>query len=265
MSSVICYPQFEEMLPYETQQEGRYLLRFAHSASDIEQTLHLRFNVFNLELGEGLNTSFATEMDYDSFDDYCHHLMVIDQENDEVIGTYRMQTNEMAQSGGGFYSNEEFDLSHLPSEILNNSTEIGRACVKHGHRNIRVLFLLWRGLGMYMRHNQKRYMFGCCSLTSQSPSEGHALMNLLAEQNYLHPTFRVPVRPEYECYFNAPEPAERQPVQIPRLMKIYLNYEARICSLPALDRHFKTIDYLTIIDLLNMPVQSLNFFSKKQG
>jgi len=265
MNQVMTYPQFAMMLPSEVQQEGAYVLRFARDEADLERILRMRFNIFNLELGEGLDASYATEMDCDEFDECCHHLMVIEKESGEVVGTYRMQTCDMAAKAKGFYSDGEFDLSAFPDEIRNNSVEIGRACVTREHRNIRVLFMLWRGLGMYMRHNQKRYLFGCCSLTSQSPSEGHAVMNQLAEQNHLHPTLMVPVRSEYECYLNASGKGSLEPVHIPRLMKIYLNYQAKICSQPAMDRRFKTIDFLTIIDISVLPEQSLNFFSKQRS
>jgi putative hemolysin len=75
----------------------------------------------------------------------------------------------------------------------------------------------------------------------------------------------VPVRSEYECYLNAVGKGSLEPVHIPRLMKIYLNYQAKICSQPAIDRRFKTIDFLTIIDISVLPEQSLNFFSKQRS
>jgi putative hemolysin len=35
----------------------------------------------------------------------------------------------------------------------------------------------------------------------------------------------------------------------PKLLRAYLTIGARICSEPAIDREFKTIDFLTILDL----------------
>jgi putative hemolysin len=37
--------------------------------------------------------------------------------------------------------------------------------------------------------------------------------------------------------------------KIPRLLRAYLAVGAKICGPPAIDREFKTIDFLTILDL----------------
>jgi len=41
-------------------------------------------------------------------------------------------------------------------------------------------------------------------------------------------------------------------LQIPKLLRAYLTLGAKICGPPALDRQFKTIDFLTLLDLNNM-------------
>jgi len=49
----------------------------------------LRFEVFNLELGEGLAESYATGLDVDPFDEFCDHLIVEELATSEIVGTYR--------------------------------------------------------------------------------------------------------------------------------------------------------------------------------
>jgi putative hemolysin len=39
----------------------------------------------------------------------------------------------------------------------------------------------------------------------------------------------------------------------PRLFRAYLEVSARLCGPPAIDREFKTIDFLTLIDLRHIP------------
>jgi putative hemolysin len=82
--------------------EGRYLVRFAQTPKELEAALRLRFEVFNLELGEGLQSSFQTGLDRDEFDEACHHLIVLEMQKGEIIGTYRVQTGEMAAAAHGF-------------------------------------------------------------------------------------------------------------------------------------------------------------------
>ena len=47
---------------------GAYRLRFAESLNDLEAAYRLRFLVFNLELGEGLETAYEHGYDSDEFD-----------------------------------------------------------------------------------------------------------------------------------------------------------------------------------------------------
>jgi len=234
-------------IPMGSQTAGRYTVHFAQNAIEVDAALKLRFDVFNLELGEGLNESFETQRDEDLFDARCHHLIVQKKDIGEVVGTYRMQTREMANAGSGFYSDGEYDLSALPDSVLANAIEVGRACIASEHRNSRVLFLLWRGLAMYMTHMQKRYLFGCCSLTSQDPDEGNLVAAYLQQEALMHPSFRVMPRPEFVCDGSLPNGRVR--TKLPKLFQIYLDHRAKVCSPPAIDRQFKTIDFLVMLDL----------------
>src|SRR5436189_6013916 len=98
--------------------DTKYVVRFARSVEEIDAALKLRFEVFNLELEEGLDSSFQTGRDRDEFDATCHHLIATDKTDGKVIGTYRLRTIEMAGSAEGFYSYAEFDLNHLPAAVL---------------------------------------------------------------------------------------------------------------------------------------------------
>ena len=260
------YQVFRQAVPDSVTDERRYRAGFARSREELEAAQRLRFEVFNLELGEGLDESYRTGLDEDRFDPVCHHLVVVEKQTEQVIGTYRMQTDEMAERYGGFYSAGEFGLDGLPADVMQDTVEIGRACVAKEYRNRHVLFLLWKGLASYLTWNRKRYLFGCCSLTSQDPVEGKRVMEFLAREGHVHPTYRVTPQPGWECY--GPdlelEPAAReQPVDIPKLFGLYLRYGAKVCSEPALDRHFKTIDYLVLFDLQDLDEHSRSIYFKK--
>jgi putative hemolysin len=150
----------------------------------------------------------------------------------------------VAQYNFGYYSEQEFDFSpyrRLRSQI----TELGRACIHRDHRSTDVLNLLWRGLARYVLANGGRYMVGCCSLNSQVAAEGHAVYSAL--ENYM-------VTPELQTVPTAkyamPEAdKEAVPMQAPKLLRAYLTIGAKICGPPALDREFRTIDFLTMLDL----------------
>ncbi|GAB5520652.1 MAG: GNAT family N-acetyltransferase [Rhodothermales bacterium] len=255
-----AYPPFSDHVPASTAQTDTYEVGFAQSEGELDAIQRLRFRVFNLELDEGLDESFLTGKDEDPFDATCHHLLVRERRTNQIIGTYRLQTYAMAEAGIGFYSATEYDLSDMPLPYQQGAVEIGRACIAKAHRSLEVLYLLWRGLGMYMNHNHKRYLFGCCSLTSQDPEEGKQVMDFLEAKGHTHPEMRLRALPELQCYpegFEAPAVARPK---VPRLMRVYLSMGATICSDPALDRMFKTIDYLAFFDAETMDPRTSAYF-----
>jgi putative hemolysin len=204
-----------------------YNVRLARTADDVDAVLRLRFDVFNRELDEGLESSWLTGRDEDRFDAVCDHLLVEDGQG-AVAGTYRMQTAEMAaRSGLGFYSANEFDLTPH-ARMLRKSVEVGRACVAREHRNRRVLFMLWKGLADYLVAHRKRYLFGCCSLATTDPEAGKRALE------------------------NATE--------LPPLFQMYLRHGAKVLDGPVIDPEFRTTDFLVLLDVHDMDDRSWRLF-----
>jgi putative hemolysin len=236
---------------------GRYQLRLAESLADREAACRLRFKVFNIELREGLESSYRTGLDQDQFDLFCDHLIVEDRSRSEIVGTYRMQSGSTAARNVGYYSEQEFDFAPFAS-IRSEVLELGRASIDREHRTSEVLTLLWRGIAQYARHSRLRYLIGCSSLNSRDPQEGWSLCR------HLQPFLAEPV------FCTAPTAAYKLPaepvdsiatdVKVPRLLKTYIAVGARICGEPAWDREFGTIDFLTLLDLAQMTPAARNRF-----
>ena len=255
-----AYPRHGGSCPDLDLVGGSYSARFARTLADLEAVQRLRFQVFNIELREGLDESYATGLDQDKYDLNCHHLMVIHTESNTVVGTYRLQTAAMAQQGAGFYTNDEFDLSGLPDELVARSVETGRACVAAEHRNGRVINMLWKGLASYVCFNEKTVLFGCCSLTSQSPHVARHTYDFLCQGGFLHPTYRIQPRPDFVAYGPDFVPDVDVTVKLPALFAGYLKLRAKVTGPPALDRMFKTIDFLTLMDLDDLEPQVRHTF-----
>ncbi|HZT59114.1 MAG TPA: GNAT family N-acyltransferase [Pyrinomonadaceae bacterium] len=254
-----AYPFRPEALPRAEFTKGRYTVRFARAHEELDAVLRLRFRVFNVELNEGLESSFLTGRDADEFDETCHHLLVTD-ETGEAVGTYRLRTAEAAREAFGFYSAGEFDLSLLPRQVSDGAVEIGRACVAREHRNKQVLFLLWKGLAAYMTHNRKRYFFGCCSLPTEEPQDGLRALNELQGRGHLHPTLSVPPLAGFECVPEGYFVVDGQVAALPRLFETYLRFGARVCGPPAIDRRFKTVDFFVLFDSREMDERTRRLF-----
>lgn len=250
-SAVTVNPARSSRLPRERELGGipDYRLRLADGPADLRAAQKLRFLVFNIELNEGLTQSFATCLDADDFDGVCDHLLVEDAGSGAVVGTYRLQTGVRARDHLGYYSEREFDFTPFEAQ-RSGMLELGRACIHQDHRSFSVLSLLWRGIVAYAHRRDTRYLIGCSSLTSQDGAIGAA-----AWQRLLPHLAPQPWRTRPMAGFACPlEPAAPEPPKIPKLLAAYLGLGAMICSPPAIDREFGTIDFLTLVDLA-APVQ----------
>jgi putative hemolysin len=231
---------------------GGYQVRIARSEEDVRAAQLLRFMVFNVELREGLEQSFETCLDADRFDPVCDHLLIEETATGEIVGTYRLQTGLKAAEHLGYYSAQEFDFTpyeHLRGQMI----ELGRACIHSGHRSFAVLNLLWKGIARYAREHGARYLTGCSSLTSRDPAEGAAAY-LALQPHLVASGLRTRPVGHFPCPLDTVAPVAPK---IPKLLAAYLALGARICGPPALDREFKTIDFLTLLDLQALPFRTL--------
>jgi len=284
LPTYIPSPSVTKTTPRIHAEVGRYRLRLAASAEDREAACRLRFNVFNIELGEGLASSYQTGLDADQFDPVCEHLLVEDKLEDDpsrsIVGTYRMQSGGTAARNLGYYSEQEF--SFAPYEALRPGIlELGRASIDREHRTPEVLTLLWRGIAQYATDMGLRYLIGCSSLNSMDPAEGWQMYRQL-EQYRVSPEFETEPTAAYACP-SEQEGAHAQPSpcilesnpaesvvaaqaatqtlpKVPKLLKTYLTIGARIAAPPAWDREFGTIDFLTLLDLRLLSSSARNRF-----
>jgi putative hemolysin len=253
---------------------GRYRLRMAQTREDRNAACRLRFKVFNIELGEGLQASYRTGMDTDRFDDVCEHLLVEDKTEENparrIVGTYRMQSGLTARRCLGYYSEQEF--SFAPYEALRPGIlELGRASIDREHRTPEVLTLLWRGIAQYATNMGLRYLIGCSSINSKDSAEGWLMYNQL-EHYRVSPEFMTESTSAYACPIeqqgppaqtSGPEGEAAQapaPYKVPKLLRTYLTIGARIAAPPAWDREFGTIDFLTLLDLKLLSASARNRF-----
>lgn len=241
----LSYPQRAGDVPRGVLRAGSYRVSFARSRRELEEAQRLRFQVFNVERGEGLEASFATGRDEDAFDAYCHHVMVL-HDLDGVVGTYRIMSASLMQLAGRFYAQGEYDLGAEAEALFEDGIEIGRACVHQAHRNGRVILLLFRGLARYLATNGKRYMFGCCSLPTLDEAAAWATHRWFGEAGHLHESHRFATLPEMAC---GERDAPGKVLALPALFASYLCQGAKVCSEPAVDRAFKVVDFFVVFDV----------------
>ena len=229
--------------------KDRYWVGFANSDRCVEEAQRLRFEVFNVELGEGLQESISTGLDRDEFDDQMTHLVLMAPATGRIVGTYRIQTVRYALQHKGIYSAQEFDLSAM-GPYLDTTIELGRAYLAADHRSYGAILSLWLGIGAFMNLYEQKYLFGCSSLTTQDPDDGWRAMKTIREKEFLHPDLFMPATERYSC--GAPtrefDSDLGDALALPKLFRTYMRLGAQVISEPAIDREFGTVDFLTMMD-----------------
>lgn len=229
--------------------QAHYTIRLTRDADALRAAQALRYQVFNVELNEGLEASHVTGLDEDPFDRVCDHLIVEHLPTRTVVGTYRLQTGINAANNRGYYCEQEFDFRVFETE-RSRIIEVGRACVHQQHRNLVVLGMLWKGIADYATTHGGGYVLGCSSITSQDPAVGASAYADMCRKHLAPVAWRTIPLCAYECPLTN---LAVEPVKIPKLLRAYLTLGAKICGPPAIDRQFKTIDFLTLVDLEKMP------------
>ena len=144
-----CYPTRQKVIepPKFIFIHSGYKATIARDEAEVLDALQLRYEVFRKKLQNGDdNRPDADDVETDHYDASAIHLIVRHLQTGIVVGTYRLQSWEMAQAGLGFYAANQFNINGIPDPFLKQSIEIGRGCIHKNHRNGRVLFMLWKGL-----------------------------------------------------------------------------------------------------------------------
>lgn len=232
-----------DVLRLDRDERDVYVVGFAHSDRSVEAALRLRYEIFNLELDEGLPESVETGLDRDGFDAQMTHLLLIEQSSGAVVGTYRMQTVTHALAHGGLYSAQEYDMTGLVP-YFDDAIELGRACLAPEHRAMRAIIGLWQGIGAFMNLHDVHLLFGCCSLTTRDAMDGWRALKTIRESGFLHESVYLPALPALSCG----DEVDAEAIPLPKLFRTYMKLGTKVVSEPAIDRSFGTVDFLVLLD-----------------
>lgn len=161
-------------------------VRLTRNKEERKQVRQLRYQVFCLEEGAS-----ATEEqknlgeEYDAYDTYADYMAVF--HNGKIVGTYRIIDRDAAEKMGGFYTENEFNLSKI-KRIKGNIAEMSRACVDPEYREDGlVIRLLWAGLCEYVVKRKVIVLFGVPSFVGTKPAMSAQAISYLY-YNYLSPS-----------------------------------------------------------------------------
>ena len=217
---------------------GGLTVRLAANAGEVEAAQRLRYHVFYEELDARASPETrALQRDADRFDEICDHLLVVKTDSGgthgihvadgELVGTYRLLRQSVAEQNWGFYTQAEFDIAPLiASKPHLKFLELGRSCVLKRYRTKPVVELLWQGIWNYVRLHGVDVMLGCASLEGTDP-DAHALpLSFLAEHAAPPADWKVSAVPsryvETRRLGNTPVDPKSALKSLPPLIKGYL-------------------------------------------
>ena len=174
---------------------GNLRIRLAEGPAEVRAAQALRYRIFYEQMAATPTPEMrAARLDFDSFDDYCDHLVVLDEDRgsgpEAVVGTYRVMRREGAVRRGQFYTSDEYEIANLeayPGEVL----ELGRSCVDPMSRSGATMQLLWRGIAEYVFYHDISIMFGCASLPGTNPEELKLPLSYLHHHHLAPPAIRA--------------------------------------------------------------------------
>ena len=228
------------------EERGDYVVRFARDAADRKSAQALRYEVFSREMGARVEGA-EQGLDLDPLDDIADHLLVLERATGVCVGSYRLLTRDALGRDSDFYTQRIFNLSQLPTEVLDQGVELGRACVDLRHRTRGVLQLLLRGIGEYLVRTEKRFLFGCGSVPIKDPGQACLTVQEIEKEDWFDHELEVKAMPSYRPDFR-PSSTGASP-EIPALLYAYCAIGARLAPSPAYDPDFKTLDFLVLLDL----------------
>ena len=240
---------------FEPIRAGNLVARLARSTAEIDAAQALRYRVFFEEMSAIPSPeNIARKRDFDRFDTICDHLLVINQERDDlpegVVGTYRLLRRSVADQEGGFYSSDEYDIApllRLDGEIM----ELGRSCVDAQSRTRHTMQLLWQAIAAYVNQFQITMMFGCASLPGADPAEQLLALSYLHHFHAAPIAFRPRAVPGRYVDMNGLPKDEINPraalAALPPLIKGYLRLGGFVGDGAVIDPQFNTTDVCVMV------------------
>jgi putative hemolysin len=149
-----------------------YLFQCLGSSVLMREIGRLREYSFRM-VGEGS----GKRRDIDDFDFQYKHIVLWDQIEADVVGSYRLMHCESYSEVGSLYTSTLIDYKERAGAVLLRGLELGRSFVQPKYWGSRSLDYLWSGIAAYLRnHPEIRYLLGAVSISNAYSLEARELV-----------------------------------------------------------------------------------------
>ncbi len=238
------------------------------------------------EIGEGTNRS----IDVDEFDLYYQQMFIWDNDEDKIVGAYRLGLGKEIldlYNVKGFYLNSLFKMKKDFEPYLKESIELGRSfVVKEYQRKPLPLFLLWKGILYYLLKNPEyRYLIGPVSISNEYSKISKDLIVQFISRHFSDFAMWKMVKPRKAYKYNSENAdtkilidkmdsdirnldkaitdIEKKNSGLPVLVKKYLKINAKIIAFNIDPKFNNCLDGFIMVDVFNIPKNTIESLSKE--
>lgn len=244
----------------------------ATSAAELIEAQRLRYQVFVEELGgQGAQVDHVQQREIDRFDEFATHVLLRDvnrPDGHQVVGVYRLMTQQAAIEAGGFYSEAEYDLAKL-HESGARLLEVGRSCLHRDYRGGTGMMHLWAAIADYVCRNEIELLFGVASFPGTKVHDIAQQLSLLHDRHLAPEGLQLRARQPGRQVMNlvAPEKIDRVKAMrdTPALIKAYLRLGGVLGGEAFVDLAFNTTDVMMILQTDAIGALQRNYLRRGAG
>ncbi len=235
---------------------------------------------------EGTNRS----IDIDEFDLYYNHLFIWDEDEEKIVGAYRVgKGKEILEQYGlkGWYIQSLFKIKKGMIPILEESMELGRSFIVPEYQKKPLpLYLLWKGILLFLLKNPDyRYLIGPVTISGKYTSVSKGLIIKFIMANYFdydiaryiksRTKFKVKTNDidvdflletaqddikKLDKYIGDIEPSNDK---LPVLLKKYISLNAKLIGFNVDPKFNSCLDGLLYVDLYDVPKDVISSLCKE--
>ncbi len=227
-------------------EKGRYRLRLADGAADLDAALRLRALAFRGD---------ADRDDRDRLDADCLHLLIEETGTGALVACFRVLPLASGAEVQRSYSAQFYDLSRLgtfPGRIC----ELGRFCLRPGLHDPDIVRLSWAGLMRLVENAGADMMIGCSSFHGTDPRPVAPALALLGARQAAPvrwaPQPRMPEHIRLADFVPPDDPA-RGLAAMPPLLRSYLGMGCWTSDHAVIDRDLGTLHVFTGLERAAIP------------
>lgn len=227
--------------------KGRYVARFAESATDIRAAQALRHRCFRGTEG----------LDQDGYDALCRHILIENRQSGDLVGCFRLMPLDNGAHISDSYSAQYYELSALQSYDA-PMIEMGRFCIApEATDGADILRVAWGAMTRYVDEEGVGMLFGCSSFQGTDAEryfDSFAMLRdrHLAPKRWL-PRVKAPKVFRFAQRLRRKPDAKQAMRTMPPLLRTYLLMGGWVSDHAVVDHDLDTLHVFTGLEISAVP------------